>query len=298
MDNQKSALVGNVLLLSFATTIWGIGFVATKWTLVLLDPFWSQSFRFLTAAILGLPFLFYKNTFFKKDSLLKEACVGGILISITLILQTIGLTHTTVAKSGFITTLYVLFIPIISTIMLKKKYKKHLWGLVLLSLVGMALLCNFKISEFNIGDKQTLVCSLVAALHILYIGQIAHKIKSPIEFNFLQNIVVAFFSVLTAIIFHKKMNASFLFDWQSRVFYGVLFLGVFSSMMAFSIQIVAQKKIPVHIAGLVFLLESPLAAFFGYLFLDEKLAMMNIVGAILILFSVLLVPFVPKEVTV
>jgi drug/metabolite transporter (DMT)-like permease len=78
---------------------------------------------------------------------------------------------------------------------------------------------------------------------------------------------------------------------------GILFLGVISSMIAFTIQIVAQKKIPAHIAGLIFLMESPFAAVFGYFYFHEVLSVMNIVGAAMIMLAVLLVPILGKEVS-
>ena len=287
----------NIILLILSTIIWGFGFVGTRWTLIDLDPLWSMAFRFLVAAILGMPFLLYRKTFFKKENHLKEALLASTLVFTSLLCQTIGLNQTTIAKSGFITTLYVFFVPLFSMIILKKRYRWQFWSLVICSMIGMALLCNLEIGNLVRGDFWTVICAMCFALHIMYIGKLANSIKAPLEFNFLQNFFVAIFSVIAALIYHPKTNLSFLFIWNSKVLWGVMFLGIFSSMVAFSIQIIAQKKIPVHIVGLIFLMESPFAAIFGYFCLGEKLNAMNLLGAFLIIMSVILVPFLGREVT-
>lgn len=287
----------NIILLTFASIVWGFGFVATRWTLNLLDPYWSMSYRFLVAAILGMPYLIYRKSFSVKESHLKEAFFASILIFLALTFQTLGLASTTIAKSGFITTLYVFFVPLISIIFLKKKYKIYFWLLVFCSLLGMALLCNLEINNLGLGDFWTSLCALSFAMHILYIGKLANRINSPLEFNFLQNFFIAIFSTIMSLIANPKPPMAFFLDWHSEVFWGIMFLGIFSSMIAFSIQIIAQKKIPVHIVGLIFLMESPFAALFGFLMLNEKLNLLNLSGALMILVSVFLVPILGREVT-
>jgi drug/metabolite transporter (DMT)-like permease len=290
-------MIFNFLLLAFAMMIWGLGFIATRWALTGLDPYWTIALRFLLAGSLGLPFLIYKRTFFKKENYIKESIISSSFLFLNMIFQTIGLTQTTVAKSGFITTLYIFFIPLISMFIYKRRYRMQFWGLVFLSLIGMGFLCNLRIDDLVFGDFLTLICSIFAAIHIMYIGEMTKKIKSAIEFNFLQNLFVGIFALLAALFIQGRPELNLLFDVNSKVFYGIFFLGIFSSMIAFSIQIVSQKKIPVHIAGFIFLLESPFAALFGYFILGEILSSQNIFGAVLISISVFLVPILGREVT-
>ena len=181
-------MIANIFLLSISTAIWGFGFVAARWTFQAFDPLWSTALRFMLAGLLSLPFLFYKKSFWRKDNILKKAMTSSVFLFGTLLFQTIGLTITTVAKSGFITTLYSLFIPITMMALTGKKYRKTFWSLILMALFGMALMCNLEVKDLNKGDFITLLCSLSASFHIMYIGKVASEISSPIEFNFLQNL--------------------------------------------------------------------------------------------------------------
>ncbi|MBC7540896.1 MAG: DMT family transporter [Bacteriovorax sp.] len=290
-------MILNIILLSFSSAIWGFGFIATRWTFQVFDPFWSNALRFSLAALLSIPFLLYKKSFWRKKNILKKAMLSSVFLLGTLLFQTLGLTSTTVAKSGFITTLYSLFIPLTMMAFTGKKYRGTFWGLIFMALVGMALMCNLEVKDLNKGDFLTLLCAISAAFHIMYIGIVASEIPSAIEFNFLQNIFVAIFSVIIALIFKGPVDLTPLADYHSDAVKGLLFLGVISSLISFTIQVVAQKKIPAHIAGLIFLMESPFAALFGYLVLKELLNPLNLLGAFLIIMSVLLVPVFGREVT-
>ncbi len=286
----------NILILFFVTGIWGFGFIATRWSLSGLDPFWVNALRFSIAALASLPFLIYKKSFTRKDNILKKSFISSVLLLGILLFQTIGLSLTTVAKSGFITTLYTFFIPIITMIVFKKKYKGTFWFLIFMAMTGMAFMCNLEIKDMNLGDFLTLICSISAALHIIYIGMVVHTIDSPVEFNFLQNFFVALLSIPIALFFRGPVNISLIFE-SKQVLWGLFYLGIISSMISFTAQVVAQKKIPDHIAGLIFLTESPFAAFFGYVIFKEKLTVLNLYGAALIILSVCLVPILGREVT-
>ena len=156
---------------------------------------------------------------------------------------------------------------------------------------------NLEIKDLNQGDLYTLICAIFGALHIIYVGKIANQITSPVEFNFLQNFFVAIMSIIIAFVMKGSVDLSVLIDPTHKVLLGLLYLGIFSSMISFTAQIVAQKKIPDHIAGLIFLMEAPFAALFGYLVFNEVLTTLNLLGAFVILVSVLLVPVLGREVT-
>jgi drug/metabolite transporter (DMT)-like permease len=290
-------MISYIALLASSTIVWGFGFIAVRLSFESYDPYWSHALRFIIAGILGLPVLFYLKSFSRKDTPWKEGFIGASYLTGTLLFQTLGLSFTTVAKSGFITTLYSFFVPLTMMVVYKKKYNKKFWFLVILALIGMALLCNLEINDLNRGDLLILICSLFASFHIIYIGLIANRIKSSIEYNFIQNIFVGFQGLLIAFFVKGQLNIAPMFNIHSNTFKGIMFLSIISSMIAFTIQVIAQKKIPPHIASLVFLLESPFAAWFGYIFFKETLNGMNIVGACLILISVILVPVLGREVT-
>ena len=282
-------------LLAISTIIWGFGFVAARLSFSAVDPVWSHALRFIVAGVLALPLLIFKKTFFKSKEFLTQALLASFFLSATLLFQNMGLLYTTVARSGFITTLYTLFIPLLMMMFFKKRYHNIFWLLTLTALFGMLLLCDLNLNEFNIGDLLTLICSIFAAIHIIYIGKITHEIESAIEFNFLQLFFVGIEATLIALFVKGPIDIGNAFIGKGSAIFGILFLGILSSMFAFTIQVIAQKRVKPHIAGLIFLLESPIAAFFGYLVFNEKMSTVNIFGAGLILISVVLVPILQNE---
>lgn len=287
----------NIFLLLTTTIIWGFGFIAARWSFVVFDPVWSNALRFAIAGFLSLPLLFYKKSFWRKKNILMKSMISSIFLFGTLLFQNMGLNHTTIAKSGFITTLYSLFIPLTLMALTGKKYRPTFWALILMAMFGMALMCNLEIKDLNIGDFLTLLCAFCGALHIIYIEKVVNSIESPIEFNFLQSFFVAIFSISTAYIFKGPVNILLFKDFHSKAVLGVLYLGIVSSMISFSLQVIAQKKIPSHIVGLIFLTESPFAAFFGYVIFGELLNGLNILGASFIVLALVLIPVLGREVT-
>lgn len=287
----------NVAFLLITTFIWGFGFIATKWTFSHFDGYWSHALRFLLAGVFSLPFLFYKKSFFKPQLLLKGYIASWWLFG-ALFFQTIGLYETTVAKSGFITTMYALFTPIFAMLFFKKRFHPLYWLLVFASFLGIALLCNLRLDDFNRGDFWTLLCAISGAGHILYVEKVAGDIENAVEFNFLQSLFMGLNSVVLVYLLRGGVDLSVLFAsenlFKPSPLTGLLYLSLLSSMVAFSLQIVAQKRIPSHIVSLVFLLESPIAAFFGYTLLGESLNTMNLIGCGLILSSVAFIPLVDK----
>lgn len=287
----------SIILLFLSTIIWGFGFIATKMTFSAYNPYWSQALRFIIAGIVGIPFLIYKKSFTRNNAPWRQGFIGGFLLLATLLFQAVGLKYTTVAKSGFITTLYSFFVPITLMAIYRKKYRATFWGLVFLALLGVSLLCNLEFKDLNIGDLWILFCSLFASFHIIYIGEIANSLESAIEYNFIQNLVIGLMGLVFAFLISGPISITPLLDFNSEVFKGMFFLSIVSSMIAFSIQVIAQQKIPSHIASLIFLMESPFAAWFGFMIYGEKLNSMNMVGAFFILLSVCLVPVFGREVT-
>lgn len=284
-------------LLALSTLIWGFGFVAARLTFSAVDPIWSHALRFLVAAILSLPLLIYKKTFLKSWEYILKALLASGFLSATLLFQNIGLNYTTVARSGFITTLYTLFIPLLMMMFFKKRYHYVFWILTATAIFGMLLLCNLNFNDFNIGDLFTLVCAIFAAIHIIYIGEITQHIGSAVEFNFLQIFFVGIEATIIALVIKGPINIFTSLNGKATAVFGILFLGILSSMFAFTVQVIAQRKVKPHIAGLIFLLESPIAAFFGYLVFKESMSVTNIIGACLILISVILVPVLQNKMT-
>lgn len=282
-----------IALLILATSIWGLGFVASRWTFIEYSPIWSHALRFLFAAILALPLFFFR----RKIKNLWAGIFCGFLMTMGLLVQTIGIAQTTLAKSGFLTVFYAIFTPILSLILYKSKFRKTYWALVALAIVGIAFLCELEFKNFNQGDAIILLSALLFSFHILAVDKYAQQEKS-LDFNFFQCVVGGIFAVGFAYIYEGPVSLKPLLNYQNlfvpSALWGFIILSLFSSLLAFTIQVYAQKGTPPHIVSLVFLMESVFAAFFGFYFFDEKFSPLALMGAFLVLVSVALIPIATR----
>lgn len=280
MTKQKA-----ILELIFAGFLWGYGFLATKWALIDFSVYDLLFYRFLIAFTVGEFFYLIRYKFSLKETLseAKLALIPGLLMTSFLIPQTIGLQYTTATKSGFITTLYVLIVPLLNHFFFKERvtFKIYLWGF--LALFGTTMLLNIysESPDLNQGDIWTFVCSVMAALQIIFIGKIANKTKSAFRLNNFQNFwtllcLTPFFFAQDKIIF----NSETFLPW-----FGIISMAIGSSILAFTIQVRAQKVLNSAVASQLFLLESPFAFMFGYLFLKETLTLPQVVGGVIIIVS-------------
>lgn len=289
----------NSILLLIATILWGYGFVASRWLLQDYTPLWANALRYGLAGLISLPILFKYKSFKRDPQILRMGFIASIMIFASMLLQIYGLKYTTVAKNGFLTIFYALFTPIIMMVVYKKRYSPLFWALVTVAFGGVFLLCDMDFANFNFGDFLTVLCALIFSFHIFYLDKISQYINSAIEFNLIQCLFTGVLGLLAAFIFEGSVDLTPLTKLprgfiESSLF-GLLFLAVASSIVAFSIQVYTQKRISPHIVAMIFLLESPFAALFGYLCLDEKLSLAAFIGCAVVVISVSLVPFIPEK---
>jgi drug/metabolite transporter (DMT)-like permease len=280
MQRKTSATLELVL----AGAIWGFGFVATVWALSSWAPLQVSFMRFLIAAIAGLSLSWLKNRalFNNLKHRIKEIKIGlmaGSFLGATLLLQTIGLKYTSASNSGFITTLYIIEVPLLAAVWLGHKIGRSIVFSIMAGLLGTYLLVDADIARLNYGDIMTFLCSITAATHIVFLGRVAKHIKDPFEFNNWQSIG-AFLTIGIIGSFHTEpvqLDASLL-SWIS-----LIFISLVASVYAFTLQIKAQKTLSPTTSSLLFLLESPFAALFAFLFLNEQFTGLKIAGALLII---------------
>lgn len=271
--------------LIFASSLWGFGFIATVWALKVVDAFELTLLRFVLASLVGLALLYFNYKSVPVRHLWKLSFWPAIFLLGTLIFQTWGLHYTTATKSGFITTLYVVFVPILESLHLKRKIPPAIWMCVAGALVGTLMIVNVGLNGFNIGDIMTFVCALFASAQIYYVGVISPNIKHPFAFNTLQSLWCALISL--PFFFHGGMAqdlANWL-NWPTTAIAGVISLAFGSTVLAFSLQIKAQAKLSPTVASLLCLLESPFAMLFAMSILSETLGAFEACGAVLIFFS-------------
>ncbi|MFV8258040.1 DMT family transporter [Bdellovibrio bacteriovorus] len=271
------------LELIFAGVLWGFGFVATVWALEAFTPVETLFFRFVIASVMGeILYLIIKGPNF--TSLREEifrALPAGLLLGGMLLLQTIGLKYTTATKSGFLTSLYVILVPLFNAWFFKSAGNWKNYALTAMALLGTFILVDANLSGINSGDLWTLGCSVFAAFHIIYIGKISNKVGNAFRFNNFQSAWCLL--ALTPLLLTQERTVWNITEYKPIL--GILCLGLGSSIIAFYLQIRTQKVLSDSTASMLFLLESPFAALFGFLILSERLSVFQISGAVIIMIA-------------
>lgn len=272
--------------LAFAGILWGFGFVATVWGMTAFTPTEVLVYRFIVATVLGeILYLIFRGPSLRsaKSDLIRALPAGGMLGSM-LLLQTIGLKFTTATKSGFITSLYVIMVPLINTWFFKQTSSWRNYLLGALALLGTFILMDANLQGVNSGDLWTLGCAFIASFHIIYIGKISNKVGNGFRFNNFQSmwalIVLAPLLLFQDTVTWKVTNLQ---AWT-----GVLAVGLGSSIIAFYLQVRTQRVLSDTTASMLFLLESPFAALFGFLLLNERLSLFQSMGAVIIMVASIL----------
>lgn len=270
--------------LILATFFWGFGFVGARWALDLFSPSWMSGIRFVLAFAIATPAMFYiakRGGFSNWKQTFKTAFWPGLYLTLTIVLQTWGLKYTTATNAGFITTLYVVFVPVLQFIYLRKRIDLMHIALVLMAVVGTALICQWQANNWNKGDFLTLLCAVFAALHIFSISLYSKEIKNPFFFNNFQCLWAGGLALVTAI-FTEPFHVG---NFTPESIAGFLFLLFGSTLFGFWAQVRAQRVLSANAASLICLLESPFAGLFAFIFLGERLDVWQWTGAALILFS-------------
>lgn len=272
--------------------IWGLAFVAQSEGLRNVGTYTFCTARswlaFITLAITVLITDAVKKkkpkaepVSYRKGDLLKGGIACGLALFTATIIQQNGIMLTSVGKSGFITALYILFVPIFG-LFLKKKVTPLLWVSVVIALTGMYFLCMSGNSELNKGDMYILICAVLFSVHILCVDRFANRVDG-VKLSCFQFGVCAVLSTICMFIFEKPVMSDII-----NAAIPIVYAGVFSSGVAFTLQIVAQKDAPPTVTTLIMSLESVFAALFGWLILEESLSAKELCGCALVFAAIIL----------
>lgn len=290
--NKK--ILGNLLLLITAI-IWGSAFVAQITGMDVLGPFTFSAARSLIATVfLGVLVLFLKdemNT--KTNDLIKGGLACGIFIFIASSLQQFGLLFTTAGKASFITTLYILIVPLLALLIMKNKISFTTWIAIILGAIGLYLLAIPSGASFSVnkGDFVVFIGAFFWAAHILIIDHFTKKV-SPVKLSFMQFAVMTVLSAIVALLFEKETAtfSNIMLSWKS-----IAYAGFFSSGIAYTLQMVGQKYTNPVLASLILSLESVFGALSGYLFLNEILSTKEFMGCVIV-FVAIIIAQIPTDI--
>ncbi|HCJ13855.1 DMT family transporter [Sharpea azabuensis] len=269
------------LLLVFAAMIWGSAFVAQK-SGGTIGGFTYNGIRTLLGGLVLIPIYFL----LRKNKEMKTSIMGGIFCGLALFiasnLQQFGINNTSASKAGFITSLYAIIVPFLS-IFLHKKIRPIVWVSVVISLAGLYLL-NYSAEglSINIGDIQLMLCALAFAFQILIIDHYSDHVNGVLM-SATQFIVAGLLSIVCMFLFEKPQINDILASW-----WPIVYAGVFSCAIAYTLQIVGQRYVPPTEASLIFCLESVFSLLAGTIFLHERMKAINYIGCLLIFIAVVL----------
>lgn len=297
MDSRK---IRNSLLLFLAAFIWGIAFVAQSKGMDYIGPFSFNFYRNCLASISLIPVMVIsdrikgkKNTFkeaFSKNTLICGIVCGIFLCGGTMFQQYSLSLGSEAGKAGFITSLYILFVPILC-IVFRKKVHRIVWIVLPVAILGLYLLCATSDIVFRLSDVLALICAVLFACQIISIDKFSSKVDS-VKLAWLQFVVSALICLIPAVFFEKNS-----FSLVLKCAIPLLYTGIFSSGVAYTLQIVGQKRINPTIASLIMSFESVFSALAGYVILKESLSIRQILGCLLVFLSIVAVQITPQKKT-
>jgi len=212
----------------------------------------------------------------------------GLFLFLGTYLQQAALLYTDVANAAFFTIFYVPMVPIILFFFYSKSIHWSIWPSVLFCIVGVYLLSDFTNATIRLGDTLVILCALFWSLHIIFIGNFIKNFNLPLFFGALQALVVSFFSIIFALFFETITIVNILNESVS-----IIYAGVLSGGIAFTLQIYAQKNISSAPAAIIFSLEGVFATIAAWIILNQILGLDNVIGCALILFGVLFSQLLP-----
>lgn len=286
----------NNILLVLTALIWGCAFVAQSVGMDYVGPFTFNMARFLIGAIVLLPVIWFmdrqRKTGAEKGAGQKTLIIGGICCGIALTvastLQQWGILFTTVGKAGFITAMYIVIVPLLG-IFIGKKVRPLIIGCVAIAVVGFYFLCMTESLRLGLGDFLVLLCAIAFSIHILVIDHFSPKVDG-VKMSAIQFLTAAIISAVPTLLWEQPVFTEILQAWQP-----VLYAGVMSCGVAYTLQIIAQKNADPTVASLLLSLESVFSVLAGWVLLGQGLSLKELFGCVLIFCAIILAQLPEKK---
>ena len=285
--------VRNSCLLFLTACIWGSSFVAQSVGMDYIGPYTFNCLRFLIGSLVLLPVIFFsrhrkkdqkdrsKDRTLQKKEMLCGGIVCGVILCIASTLQQIGIIYTTAGKAGFLTAMYIVLVPVLG-LFLKRKGGLQLWISVGLALIGLYLLCMKGAFSLNGGDVLLILCAVGFSVHIMVVDYFSPKMDGMI-LSCIQFLVAGLISSIGMLLSEQ-------FDWHMVLLAAkpILYSGVLSCGIGYTLQVIAQKGLNPTVASLLMSLESVVSVITGFLVLHEVLSGRELLGCVFMFAAVIL----------
>ncbi len=288
--------VNSFILLLITTLIWGSAFVFQDIASNYVGSYTFNCLRFFIAFVCMFPFAIYKQNKLKKENKnnsLKEIIISSSICGFFLIgasiLQQFGVGLVGAGKSGFITSMYLVIIPVILFIFAHKRYSWNVYLGIVISVIGLYLLSVKGNFTLETGDILLIGSAFMFAFQIISTGYFARNMD-PITLSCGQSLVSFVLSLILTLIFDKPTMSSI-----GQAIWPILYVAIFSTCIAYTLQIVGQRHLNETLASLVMSFESVFSALFGALFLNQYLSIKEYIGCVVIFLGVVLAEMTFKK---
>jgi len=287
-------------LLLLTSFVWGITFVFQTTGMETIGPFGFTTLKFLTGTITILPMAIWEYRRAPLQTIMLDTKDDRVMIMIGIInlgvlmfvgsaLQQVSLGITSIANTAFLTTLYVPLVPILGLLMFRRNMRKLRWVAVAIFVVGSWLMSGASPSDAVIGDVMVIIGAFFWAGHIMLVGWMAQRTHAPFQLAFLQMLIT---TILSYFVFSFTETMT-LMD-LSAVWPEILFAGIMSTGLGFTLQLIAQQHCSNAAAAILLSLEGVFAAISGWVLLGQSMLVSAMMGAGLIFVAVLIVELSPE----
>jgi drug/metabolite transporter (DMT)-like permease len=282
----------STLCLVGAAIIWGTAFVAQTTGMEYVGPLTFTNIRFIIGGLLVLPFAVKEfpklQKIIEKKKLILIILATGLCLVLGSYLQQYALQYTKIGNAAFLTILYVPFVPIISRFILKKKIHWSIWISVSICLVGSYYLTIENSFEAQFADFLVVICALFFALHCILIDEYFEIVDAPFSLASAQFLLCFIYTLPFMFIFE---NPSFSGIYKGS--FELLYVGIMSVGIAFTLQIMGQRYVKPSTAAITFSLEGVFGALAAWIILSQFLTIAQIFGCLMILIGVLAAQLIP-----
>ena len=290
-----------VIMLTLCALIWGTAFIAQSVGAQYVGPLTFNFSRSILATLFLLPCIFIFDALAGKGlslwgtedgaarrRLLKGGLICGLILTADSLVQQIGMAYTTVGKGGFITSLYIVIVPILGRCFFGRTVHAQQWLSVFLASIGMYFICLSGVITVNKGDLYILVSAFCFAIHILSVEYFAQEVDG-VRFSFLQFLACTLANGLLMFIFEEPSLTN-----VQLALMPILYAGIMSSGIAYTLQILGQAKVNAVLSSMLLSLESVFAVLSGWLILHQVLTLRELFGCCLVFTAIILAQLPPK----